>query len=195
MSAKKSNRFLKGRDEEMNEVKLHLGCGNRYIPGFVHIDIRKLPHVDCVASADKLDFLNDNSVDLIYSCHLLEHFRRYQIPVVFREWYRVLKRGGILRLAVPDFENIVEVYLKTRDIKLIMGLLFGRQDYPENTHFIAFDYSYLTEVLAETGFKKVHRYDWKQTIHKDYDDFSQAYIPHMDKEHGILMSLNVEAEK
>jgi hypothetical protein len=45
------------------------------------------------------------------------------------------------------------------------------------------------------GFKNVHRYDWRQTIHKDYDDFSQAYIPHMDKEHGILISLNVEAEK
>jgi len=39
------------------------------------------------------------------------------------------------------------------------------------------------------------RYDWRQTIHKDYDDVSPAYIPHMDKEHGILISLNVEAEK
>ena len=36
---------------------------------------------------------------------------------------------------------------------------------------------------------------WRQTIHKDYDDFSQAYIPHIDKKHGILMSLNLGAEK
>ncbi|GAG94071.1 unnamed protein product, partial [marine sediment metagenome] len=33
------------------------------------------------------------------------------------------------------------------------------------------------------------------TIHKGYDDCSQSYIPHMDKEHGLLISLNVEAEK
>lgn len=45
------------------------------------------------------------------------------------------------------------------------------------------------------GFKDVRRYDWRQTEHKDYDDFSQAYIPHMDKENGLLISLNIEATK
>lgn len=177
------------------ETKLHLGCGNRYIPGFIHIDVRKMPHIDYVTSADRLDAFDDNSVDLIYSCHLLEHFRRGEIENVLKEWYRVLKHGGILRVAVPDFEKIVEVYLETKDLRLVMGLLYGRQDYPENTHFGAFDYSYLTEVLTEAGFKNIQRYDWRKTIHKDYDDFSQAYIPHMDKEHGILMSLNMECEK
>ena len=44
-------------------------------------------------------------------------------------------------------------------------------------------------------FVNVRRYDWRQTIHKDYDDHSQAYYPHMDKENGLLMSLNVEADK
>jgi predicted SAM-dependent methyltransferase len=151
--------------------------------------------VDYVTSADKLDMFDDNSVDLIYSCHVLEHFQRQQIENVLREWHRVLKVGGILRLAVPDFEKLVEVYLKTKDLKLIIGSLVGRQDYPENTHYVVFDYPYLSEALQKVGFKDVHRYDWRQTIHKDYDDYSQAYIPHMDKEHGILISLNVEATK
>jgi len=179
----------------MKEKRLHIGCGDRYIPDFIHIDIRKLPHVDYVTSADKLDMFENDSVDLIYSCHALEHFRRHQIEHVLEEWHRVLKVGGILRLAVPDFEKLVEVYLKTKDLKLIIGLLVGRQDYPENTHYIVFDYPYLSEVLQKAGFKDIHRYDWRQTIHKDYDDYSQAYIPHMDKERGILISLNVEATK
>ncbi len=176
-------------------MQLHVGCGDRYIPGFIHVDIRKLPHVDYVTSADKLNMFENNSVDLIYSCHILEHFRRYQIENVLEEWRRVLKTGGILRIAVPDFEKLVEVYLKTGDLKLILGLLVGRQDYPENTHHVVFDYTYLSEVLARVGFKNIHRYDWRQTIHKDYDDYSQAYIPHMDKGQGILVSLNVEATK
>lgn len=181
--------------EKNKEIKLNLGCGERYIPGFVHIDIRKLPHVDYVASVDKLDMFKDNSVDLIYACHLLDHFRRNQVEDVLREWHRVLKSGGILRLAVSDFEKLVEVYLKYRDLKLILGPLVGRQDYPENTHYTAFDYSTLAEVLKKVGFKNIYRYDWRKTIHKDYDDLSQAYIPHMDKEKGILISLNVEAVK
>ena len=175
--------------------KLHIGCGDRYIPGFIHIDVRKLPHVDYVVPADKLDMFDGNSVDLIYACHALEHFGRNHIEDVLKEWYRVLKPSGILRVAIPDFEKLVEVYLKTKDLKLILGPLVGRQDYPENTHYIVFDYTYLSEVLNKVGFKNIHRYNWRQTIHEDYDDYSQAYIPHMDKEHGILISLNVECEK
>jgi predicted SAM-dependent methyltransferase len=107
----------------------------------------------------------------------------------------VLKVGCVLRLAVPDFEKLAEVYQKTKDIRLILGSLVGRQDYPENTHYVVFDYDSLSEALAKAGFKDIHRYDWRQTIHRDYDDYSQAYIPHMDKEHGILISLNMEATK
>jgi predicted SAM-dependent methyltransferase len=177
------------------EVKLHIGCGARYIPGFIHIDARKLPHVDHVATADKLDMFQANSVDLIYACHILDHLGRNELDVVLTEWYRVLMPGGILRVAVSDFEKLVEVYLKTRDLKLLLGPLLGRQDYPENTHYMIFDYRYLSEVLTAAGFKNIRRYDWRQTVHKDYDDLSQAYIPHMDKEHGTLISLNVEAEK
>jgi len=177
------------------EVKLHLGCGTRYIPGFIHVDIRKLPHVDYVTSADKLKMFKEGSVDLIYACHILDHFKRGQIDDVLKEWHRVLKPGGILRLAVSDFEQIVKVYLKYKDFKLVIGPLMGRQDYPANTHGMIFDFSYLYEFLKKAGFKKIRRYNWEETIHKDYDDLSQAYIPHMDKKHGILISLNVEAEK
>lgn len=177
------------------EVKLHLGCGKRYIPGFCHIDIRKFPHIDYVASIDKLDMFEGNSVDLVYASHLLEHFQRDKIEEVLREWYRVLKKGGTVRLAVPDFEKLTEVYQETGDLKLILGPLVGGQDYPENTHYTVFDYNFLSEFLKEAGFKNICRWDWRKTIHKDYDDFSQAYIPHMDKEKGTLISLNVQAEK
>lgn len=138
--------------------KLHIGCGDRYIPGFIHVDVRKFPHVDYVTLADKLGMFEDDSVDLIYSCHLLEHFRRYQLENVLKEWYRVLKIGGVLRVAVPDFEKLVEVYLKTRDLRLILGPIVGRQDYPENTHYIVFDYCSLSELLTKVGFKNIHDY-------------------------------------
>ena len=49
--------------------------------------------------------------------------------------------------------------------------------------------------LLDIGFKSVERYNWKDTEHFYVDDYSQAYLPHMDKANGLLMSLNVEATK
>ena len=62
-------------------------------------------------------------------------------------------------------------------------------------HKTVWNFTLLSEFLESNGFSDVRRYDWRQTIHKDYDDHSQAYYPHMDKENGILISLNVEATK
>ena len=62
-------------------------------------------------------------------------------------------------------------------------------------HKTVYDYQSLARILQEVGFNEIDRYDWRKTLHKDYDDFSQAYVPHMDKENGTLISLNIEAKK
>jgi len=43
--------------------------------------------------------------------------------------------------------------------------------------------------------KNVQTWNWRETSHSEFDDHSQAYIPHMDKDNGKLISLNVEAIK
>lgn len=176
-------------------MKLHLGCGKRHIPGFVHIDVLPYDHIDHVSSIDKLCFIQDNTVDLIYNCHVLEHFKRREAKSVLDEWYRVLKPGGILRTAVPDFAALAELYMTNRNINQVIGPIFGRQDYLYNIHYNLFDFDSLKTALELSGFKNVLRYDWRQTEHADIDDFSQSYIPHMDKDNGKLLSLNVEATK
>ena len=62
-------------------------------------------------------------------------------------------------------------------------------------HKTVYDFESLKTLLKSIGFKNIRHYEWRKTIHKDYDDFSQAYIPHMDKESGMLISLNVECKK
>jgi predicted SAM-dependent methyltransferase len=177
-------------------MKLHLGCGKRHIPGFVHIDAIDYPHIDHVASIDNLSFIGDGTVDLIYNCHVLEHFKRREVAKVLGEWKRVLKPGGVLRISVPDFASLSEVYQRHGNkLELVIGALFGRQDYLYNIHYNVFDYPTLSRILEEVGFEQVRRYDWRETEHAATDDYSQAYIPHMDKEHGIQISLNIECIK
>jgi predicted SAM-dependent methyltransferase len=106
-----------------------------------------------------------------------------------------LKDGGILRVAVPDFEKIVEHYSEFRDLKQLRGFLYGGQNYNENYHYCVWDFKQLEEDLKYVGFKYVTLYDWRKTEHSHVDDFSQSYLPHMNKQNGKLMSLNVEALK
>jgi hypothetical protein len=61
-----------------------------------------------------------------------------------------------------------------------------------------YDFFSLSNVLYQAGFKYPRHWDWREVFvdeHKGFDDYSQAYIPHGDKENGILISLNMEAEK
>ncbi len=182
-------------------LKLHLGCGKRFIPGFVHVDLDDFPHIDYQHAVCPLPMFNDATVELIYACHVLEYFDRVEVVDVLREWRRVLILDGTLRLAVPDFAALSEVYQRHEDLSLISGPLYGRisidaDESPRTLyHRTVYDFPTLRAVLETAGFHDVRRYEWQHTLHKDHDDFSQAYIPHMDKEHGTLISLNVEAKK
>ena len=156
------------------------------------------PHVDYRCLADDLKPFADNSVGLLYASHILEHFSRGEVTGVLKEWHRVLEPGGTLRLAVPDFAAVAEMYAQEglRDGKSgLIGLVCGGQRNRWDFHKIIFDEPFLTFLLRGAGFRDVRRWDWRETEHTMIDDFSQAYLPHMDKENGRLMSLNMEATK
>lgn len=186
----------------MEEIKLHLGCSKRYLKGYVHIDVADYPHIDYRHDVRTLPMFKDNTVSLIYASHTLEYFDRIEAMDVLAEWHRVLKAGGILRLAVPDFESLAKVYFEHKDLGLILGPLYGRWE-PAGCgsviyHKTVYDYDSLKRILSSAGFKAIRRWDWKGVFIgelKDFDDYSQAYIPHMQKDNGKLISLNVEAEK
>jgi predicted SAM-dependent methyltransferase len=182
-------------------MKLHLGCWHRYIPDFVHIDLCDMKHIDYKSNIDDLSMFQDNSVSLIYSSHSFEYFNRQDAVKVLSEWHRVLKQGGVLRIAVPDFDALIKVYQSTGEIDKILGPLYGQMEIETLDgskvlyHKTVYNFDSFRKLLNDNGFKDVERYDWQQTIHKDYDDHSQAYFPHMDKERGILVSLNIESTK
>lgn len=174
--------------------KLHIGCGKKYFPGWVNVDACKDVKADVYADALSLPFENE-TFDLIYACHILEHVKRFDVEKTLSHWRDLLKTGGVLRLAVPDFQAIHFYYHKNGGLKTLMGLLYGGQDTIFNEHHVIFDYSTLLDHLKAVGFIVAREWDWRYTEHSQFDDFSQAYLPHMDKERGMLMSLNLEAVK
>jgi predicted SAM-dependent methyltransferase len=177
-------------------IKLHLGCGPRYIPGWKSFDASDYPHLTG-RSITSLPYA-DNSVDIIYSSHTIEYFDREEVKNLLLEWKRVLKPGATLRLAVPNFKVMVELYYSGKyDLNAFLGPLYGKMKSGGKTiyHKTVYDHASLKNLLENLGFKNIRLWDWRKVDHGVVDDKSQAYLPKMDKENGTLISLNLECEK
>lgn len=178
------------------EKRLHLGCGKNYLPpsdGWTNHDVVSTVRADVYADMTALPFVPE-SFDLLYASHVLEHCHRHEVLATLSHWRNLLKSGGTLRLAVPDFEAVVIHYMQHRDIPAITGLLYGGQTTRNNMHHIAFDTGYLVEMLTKAGFIDAKPWDWRKTDHAQFDDYSQAYLSGT-KETGLHVSLNIEARK
>ena len=174
-------------------INLHLGCGSLKLEDFINVDITsKL--ADMKLDINDLSIFNEDSVQQIYICHVLEHINRNQILNLILEWNRVLQKNGILRIAVPDFEKVLKIYQKDNDMSQIIGFLNGGQTDQYDFHFLNFDFEILNDLLKACGFDNVERYDAFEFL-GDKDDYSKCYLPHMDFENGELMSLNIVCNK
>lgn len=175
-------------------VNLHLGCGSINHPNFINIDGLPSPHIHYIRAIDDLSPFKENSVDLIYASHCLEHFPYATVPKVLDEWFRVLKHDGILRLSVPDFDLLLKIYYAHgNDINNIVGPLMGGQDYKFNFHMTVFNKASLTDLLILTGFKHVSEWQPGSSELTTLNDCSILKLKIDDKEYPL--SLNLEAIK
>lgn len=182
--------------------KVHLGCGEKFLPGYTHVDLADFDHIDFKHDIKSLPMFENESIDVIYSSHTFEYFDREEAIKALNAWRRVLKSGGILRLAVPNFEALIDVYLQTNEIERVIGPLYGRWKIPGSNkivyHKTVYDFKSLSNLLESNGFNNVRLWDWKEVFQGElegFDDYSQAYFPHMRKEDGLLISLNIEADR
>jgi predicted SAM-dependent methyltransferase len=178
-------------------LKINLGCGWRdFGKDWIHIDGGDYPHLD---SKDICNLpYEDNSVDMIYASHVIEYFDREEIRPLLCHWHDKLKKGGTLRLAVPDFASMSQLYQDgICDLGSFLGPLYGKMKMQDGWiyHKTTYDEDSLSNLLHTIGYNDVVTWNWRDTEHSHFDDHSQAYIPHMDKEHGILISLNIQAKK
>lgn len=160
------------------QVYLHLGCGDIEAPGFINIDAVPRRHVHYVRSIDNLSMFKEGSVDFIFASHCLEHFPHRSVMFVLAEWYRVIKKGGILCLSVPDFNQLLDIYFDNdKKLDAIQGYLMGGQDNKYNFHHIAFNYDNLSDLLHQVGFSVI-----------------REWIPYSDELHSVAGFSGMKAE-
>lgn len=99
-------------------TKLNLGCGDKILPGYINVDVaasRRGLKPDVLCDLHQLNVFEDASVDEILSVHVVEHFWRWEVVDVLKEWVRVLKPGGTMVLECPNLLSACREFLQDPD--------------------------------------------------------------------------------
>ena len=173
---------------------IQAGCGPIKLDGYINIDIEPSHNPDVCGDILTMDF---EDVDVIYSCHMAEHlsfpFGMVKFLSLCHKW---LKKGGILRLAVPDLELGVFGYYVKKDLNFLYGDEFKGYYYRDTLaerlnffikaweHKFCYDYETLSLLIADAGFTVIQK---KQA--------NESAIPGFNHDRFISESLYVEAIK
>lgn len=136
-------------------MKLHIGSGDKYWPGFQNCDL----HSDADVQTDcrKLPFDADYA-DEIHSIHFVEHIPRMELENMLIDWHRVLKPGGKLAIEVPCLNKMAQMVVDgEKNLRLTLLGIFGdpRDPKPGMLHQWAYTREELSESLRQCGFSKV----------------------------------------
>ena len=157
---------------------LHVGCGPQYksqIKGFdneswkeIRFDIDEKVNPDIVGTLLDMSAVETGSVDAIYSAHNIEHVFPHEVPIVLREFHRVLKDDGMVVLVCPDLQSVCEAVVDDKLLQPLyespagpispIDILYGhRPAIARGNEYMAhkggFTYSVLNDAFIEAGFK------------------------------------------
>jgi predicted SAM-dependent methyltransferase len=145
----------------LQERSLHLG-GTQVADGWEIFNSAQHDYVDHVGDAVDLSRFPTATFTRLYASHILEHLDyKDALEAGLREWFRVLKPGGQLMVAVPDLAALSQLFISP-DLSLserfhVMRIIFGghmdRYDY----HFAGYDLDLLSHFLRNAGFDSISR--------------------------------------
>ena len=121
--------------DKNQKIKLHLGCQEKYLEGYINIDLPPAEHTAQIVKADiyadvRTLTYEKESIDGVRSHHLLEHFSRQEALILLSRWHSWLKMDGLLVIETPDFEESAKKFIKGgMDEKFVLGRhIFGSHE-------------------------------------------------------------------
>ncbi|MSR33193.1 MAG: methyltransferase domain-containing protein [Phycisphaerales bacterium] len=170
-------------------IRLHLG-GHDVKEGWTLLNAQPRPGVDVVGLVTDLSMFADGSVSEVYASHVYEHLgMRQELHTALKEVARVLKTGGILRVAVPDLEILMKIFadpqLPVEQHQYVQMMICGGQVDEYDFHKCGFTFDLLASCLQSHGFcniKRVQSFDL-------FDDTSMKMFG------GVCISLNMQCTK
>ena len=156
-----------------NGARLHLGCGAKYLPGWINSDGQEHPVVEGVTGNPDVvvDLYKDlpaipsDSLVQVYWSHGVEHIYVDCLVGVLAQLRRVLRPGGVLTLATTSLEGVWKHrYATHTDGSLWNMAIFGETkstDHPFASHKQIFDGPLLWKYLIDAGFTNPNIRAWE----------------------------------
>jgi SAM-dependent methyltransferase len=151
-------------------LKLNLGCGDKILPGYVNVDVvesRAGKKPDVICDLHQLTPFEDNAADEILSVHVVEHFWRWEVVDVLKEWVRVLKPGGKMILECPNLISACHELLQNPDMaagpgqegQRSMWVFYGDPSWrdPYMNHRWAYTPLSLAAIMFEAGLRDLRQ--------------------------------------
>ena len=160
-----------------NIIKLHLGCGDEILDGYINCDVENIK-ADMLFNAAKIPF-PDNSIDEIKAYHLIEHFKYREAFTVLKEWYRVLKPNGVLIMETPDLLNSCQKFVDSNHLDRLemYAHFFSTPDLsPAMTHYFLYTEKQMEWTLNMVGFRNVQRVEPDSSHAKRRSDWKDIFL-------------------
>lgn len=179
-----------------SDLKLHLGCGERYLDGYHNVDYPPSEHT--VQTDTRVDEYA-NILELRYSAktvaeirlhHVFEHFSRPVACALIAAWWSWLRPAGLLRIEVPDFDRTAVAVLNPlssgRARYVALRHIFGSQEATWAVHQEGWSPKRLKQLLVDMGFDsiKIARNSYQGTYNFEIYGFKSASnlsIDHFEK--------------
>ena len=157
-------------------MKLHLGCGQKYLQGYVNIDYPPAEHtVQDTSVADEYHNISQlrykaGTIDEVRLHHVFEHFERFKACAYLAAWNSWLKAGGRVHIEVPDFETTLKKNFSRWDKHKFEGVglrhIFGSQEAPWAVHYEGYSEWKLRELIAHFGYGDIQiiKSNYKRTF-------------------------------
>ncbi|HZO58288.1 MAG TPA: methyltransferase domain-containing protein [Solirubrobacterales bacterium] len=151
--------------------RLNWGCGEWAQPGWINSDIKENEGVDIVADIRDGLPIDSDSIEYAVSIHSLPELPFTELVPALEELRRVLKPGGVLRLALPDLDKGIDAYLRKdssyfkvpdKDAKSV-GAKFATQMIWYGYSRSLFTHEFAHELLEKAGFSHVHHCSFRHT--------------------------------
>ncbi len=142
------------------ETRINMGCGEVKLAGYINCDIQGCSDIRC--NMQNLPF-KDNFADEISCHHSLEHIPQNEIVPTLKDWFRVLKPGGILDLGIPDIELCTKEFLNANEKQRWnwnIYTIYGIQTDKGQFHMNGLSLNRAKELLNSVGFNILDSYNY-----------------------------------